>query len=434
MGSKKKTLKVCIDCPFADTNHRVRLYETFLTRKLKLPIYFLENHKYLSCGKTYLTKRPNYDRFLFFCAAAKCFLERWGFKPDIIHLHDWHTALIPPLVKYSPKHFWEIVGLPKPKIIFTIHNLDQNPIIKKRYLEKLDFIPQEAIDSMDEKVNLLKVAIENSDIVTTVSPTYREEVQKDSSHPQIARLLRNRKDTFFGVLNGIDVSYWNIRRNTLLPYNLKISTRLGIEKFKKITKATLLKKAKLKDNKPIFAFVGRLYRQKGLEILFPAIKQLLEKKADFNFILLGQGSKKFQQQAERLESKFPKNIYIETKYDEPFAHLLYAGSDFLLVPSLFEPCGLIQMIGAKYSAIPIVRKTGGLADTIIDGKEGLVFDDFSIKSLISVIKRAQRLYKNKPKMLKIIKCNLLRDFSWQQGAQKYVKLYMQALAVPREEL
>jgi len=430
----KRSAMGSIDCSFANSTHRVRLYETFLARKLKLPVYFLENSQYLSSGSIYLKKNKNVERFLFFSVAATAFLERWGFKPDIIHLHDWHVSLIPILIKNSPNHFWEIVGLPKPKTIFTIHNLGQNQNLKKTFLKKLDFLPQKFLEQTGKRVNFLKNAIASSDLVTTVSPTYKEEIKKDKKIPEIAKVLNQKDNAFFGILNGIDTNYWNIRNNRYLPYNLRISTASGIAKFKNKAKEKLFEITKLKNDKPIFGFVGRLYHQKGLKILLPTISSLLKAGLDFNFIILGEGQKDIAQKAQRLAKQFPKNIYVETRYNEPFAHLLYAASDFIVVPSLYEPCGLIQIIAAVYTAIPVVRKTGGLADTIKDKTSGIVFEKFTCQDLENAIKRALALYKDKKTKLKIIKHNLLRDFSWDKGAQEYLKLYSQVLSVKKENL
>jgi len=425
-----------IDCEFAGSTHRVRIYETFLRRKFKLPIYFLENNKYLSSGDRVhpRNKKENYQRFLFFSKAATCFLERWGFKPDIVHIHDWHTSFIPLLLKNSPDHYWDIVGLPKPKTIFTIHNYGYNPILPKAFLKKLDFLPPEFIDDAPKKVNLLKTAIEYADFVTTVSPTYKKELLMNNPSKEIQDMLTKKANSFFGILNGIDTSYWSIRNNKILAYNLKIATTSGIEKFKQANKNKLLEESNLKNDKPLFGFCGRLAEQKGLQILLPALESLFKKTKDFNFIFLGSGSKQIANDVEKLASKYPKNIFANLSYDENFAHLLYAGCDFIVIPSLYEPCGLVQMIAAIYTSIPIVRKTGGLADTIEDEKQGVVFDNFSQKDLLKALERALVLYKSKGKLLRVIKTNLKRDFSWQVGAVKYLTLYSQAQSVKKEDL
>lgn len=432
----KRSAMGSIDCSFKNSTHRVRLYESHLARKIKLPIYFLENFEYLTSGSPYLKGKKNLERFIFFCTAATCFLERWGFKPDIIHLHDWHTSFIPALIKNSPDHFWEIVGLPKPKIIFTIHNLGHNPVVKKKFLKDLNFLPPSYLETKPKSIDFLQTAIKDSDIITTVSPTYKKELLKDKHKktPKISALLKEKSHSFYGVLNGIDTSYWNIRKNRYLPYNLKISTRSGINKFKTKARNELFKKIDLENDKPLFIFVGRLYHQKGLQILIPALEKLLAKSARFNIILLGEGQKEIEKKLTSLAKKFPKSVHAEIKYNEPFAHLLYAASDFIIVPSLFEPCGLVQMIAMRYTSIPIVRKTGGLADTIIDEKEGIVFEKFETDALLKAIKKALSLFKNKREMTSIIKHNLKRDFSWQHGAKKYVKLYIRALSVKRKDL
>jgi starch synthase len=237
----------------------------------------------------------------------------------------------------------------------------------------------------------MKMAVKYAKAVTTVSPSYAEEIYSKKYGMGIEKALKKREGKVIGILNGVDYGPWMTGK-------------------------------KRNKEKPLFAIVSRLTSQKGIELVIDAIKDFLEKDK-LDFVFLGSGSKDYERAFLSLQKKYPKNVVGEIGYDEEFSHKIYSEADFFLMPSLFEPCGLAQMIAMRSSTLPIVRKTGGLKDTVIDGEDGLSFTAFSAASLERKMREAIKIYNDKPKLEKMRKAAKTKDFSWNKSMEKYIELY-----------
>lgn len=396
-------------------------------------VYFIENDYFFNrdglYGDRYGDYGDNLDRFLFFCRRSLELPKQIGFKPDIIHCHDWHTALIPVFLKflYHDDPFYK-----KTKSILTIHNLAYQGVFPRWDFFKLG-LPRNlfSIDGFEfyEDMNILKAGIIFSDEMTTVSPGYAKEIKTDKLGCGLAGVIRSRKKPMVGILNGIDYKIWDPKSDGCLAktYSQK---NIGGKLF---NKTALQKKMNLKVDKavPIFGFVGRLTSQKGLDLFAQAMKAI--SKLDLQVIFLGNGDEYYGQMLRGIARTYPMKIAVELKYDERLARQIYAGSDILLMPSAYEPCGLSQMIALRYGTIPLVYKTGGLADTITPfhssgGRgNGFVFDKHKKETLITAIKLAVKTYKDKEIFNTLVKKAFSYRFSWDESAKKYVMLYRQCL-------
>jgi starch synthase len=389
--------------------------------------YFFRDSLYTFQGKDY---SDNFDRFLFFCKAIINFILIKELKIDIIHCNDWQTAFIPFLLKLSYKNEFLLNNT---KTIFTIHNFSYQGIFEINNYYKLN-LPWEYFTS-DKfeyygKINLLKSALVFSDIITTVSPTYRNEllISKDEISKGLTYFLQMREKDFYGILNGVDYSIWNPEIDKYLIANYSAKNLTG----KKLCKKDLLKITNLKGfEKPLFIMISRLVNMKGLDILIDSLDTILSFK--LNFVLLGDGAPDIEKKLKDYSDKY-KNFKLFLKFDDELAHKMYAGGDFLIMPSKSEPCGLNQLYALKYGTIPIVHSTGGLSDTIIDyfkdykNGTGFAFYNYSSKNLIDIIEKCVILYKNKNEINKIIKRAMKQDFSWKNSAKKYLELYYKILS------
>lgn len=353
-------------------------------------------------------------RFIFFSRATYELAKI--LEPDIIHCNDWHTALILGYIRY----FWD----KKPVgTLFSIHNLAYQGICDRDMFSYAG-LPESAFNPEEVeyygRFNIMKSGIVYSDMVNTVSPTYAEEIKSPEFGCGLDGLLRKRSDVLVGILNGIDEDEFNPASDRYLPVNFTIDT---IDK-KEDLKRSLLGKVNLpyKKDAPLFSFIGRLWDQKGIDILVQAIPKLMEK--EVFLIILGTGSEYYHQVLRQLEENYPNKISVNLRFDNELAHLIYSGSDFLLMPSRFEPCGLGQMIAMKYGTIPIVRGIGGLRDTVKEGETGFVFFDYTHNALLESINRALDLYwNNKDGFYSMRKRVMLEDHSWNSSAKRYLELY-----------
>jgi starch synthase len=390
---------------------------------------------YFSRGSIYGSP-DDVDRFIYFSRASLEYIFKSGKNPDIIHIHDWPTALVAPLYKemYIP------LGLRVKGIVQTIHNLQhqgkcspQN--ITRAGLRGEDFLtPAKMQDPfLPGNLNLLKGGIEYSDFVTTVSPTYEKEIKTVEGGCGLNTLLIKHSNKLKGILNGIDFEYWNPETDPLLPgkYNGK-----SAEKGKQANKAELRKKMGLKESKgPLVCSISRLAAQKGPELIAYGMKKTVEKEGQF--VLLGTPSNaETDAQFKTLQKDLSKNknAMIHLQYDEQLAHLLYAASDMILIPSIFEPCGLSQMIGLRYGSVPLVRFTGGLADSVFDvdtskkpenERNGFVFDFPDTSGVDWALDRAFKYYKDASKWAQIVQRGMQCDFSWSRSTDAYLEIYNQ---------
>jgi starch synthase len=368
---------------FRNKIESVKVYRGFLP-KTKVPVFYVENNKYLSRGGPVYFSRTavasesaEFDRFHFFSHAVYELLafDKLPFQPDILHANDWHAGVLIRLLKLSS------LELPS---VFSIHNLGNQGIFRGR--------------------NSMAEGIAGADLVNTVSPTYAKEIQTKEYGVGLDDLFKKKKP--FGILNGID---YDILKN-------KFS--------KKKTKLNLQKELKLSEGGqyPLFGLVSRIVEQKGIHLITPIIGRLIEKH-QAQFIFLGVGGERYEKELEDLAKKFPKNVSANLFFSEELADKIYIAGDFFLMPSLFEPCGLGQMIAMHYQTIPIARKTGGLKDTVREGKTGFVFSGEKPEDLRRAVERAIKLFYNKKEFAALRKSCGEQDFSWDKSAVRYKDLY-----------
>ncbi len=377
--------------------------------------------------------RDNLERFAYFCRQSLELVKREGFKPDIIHCNDWQTGLIPVYLKtiYKDDPFFN-----NTKTIFTIHNLAYTGSFNASEwpmtgLDKSLF----TIEGLEYygKFSLLKGGLVFSDVITTVSPTYAKEIQTKEFGCGMEGILKTRSNDLYGVLNGIDYGLWNPLTAKALYKNYSA----GSINAKYDNKSMLLKELGLKTDQssPLIGTVGRLAEQKGYDIL----AEIVDKLCDMNigFVLLGTGEQRYQKIFGKVAKKHPNNTSINLTFNDVLAQRIYAASDIFLMPSRYEPCGLGQLISFKYSTVPVVRRTGGLADTVIEYNlkteegNGFLFNDCGPEHLLEAIKRAVTVYKDKDKWLNLIRKIAGYDFSWDTSAKKYIEIYNEVLKVKK---
>ncbi|MDW7645032.1 MAG: glycogen synthase GlgA [Desulfuromonadales bacterium] len=392
-------------------------------------VYFIENQEFFGREGLYGTPAGDYadnaERFGFFCRAVLAFLRRLDFRPDVIHLNDWQTGLIPVLLRNELRAdpFYSSMGT-----LLTIHNLGYQGLFPATALETLELPPSLfAMDALEYygRVSFLKGGIVYADKINTVSPTYRDEILSPEMGIGFDGILRARQQDVSGILNGLDGKQWDPSIDTALPANYSAANLHG----KKSNKRALQKALGLDTqmNVPLVAMVTRLDTQKGLDIVEDAWQHLLQR--DLQFVLLGSGEKVHTDRFERLRNDAPGRISIHLGFDDSLARRIYAGSDLFLMPSLYEPCGLGQLIALRYGSLPLVRRTGGLADTVYDPADdpqranGFVFEEPTSAALVAALDRALALYGDRRSWLRLVKRGMEQDFSWTRSAQDYLQLY-----------
>jgi len=368
--------------------------------------------------------QDNDKRFIFFQKVILETLRQIDFRPDIIHCNDWQTALLPIYLKEnSTDEFFS-----ETKSVFTIHNLAYQGIFEKDTFDRTG-LPQHVFspDGVEfyGKANFIKGAILYADHLTTVSQRYAEEIQLTDCGYGLEGVIRARVDRLSGIVNGVDFNEWNSATDKDITVNFKPG---DLDK-KYINKGVLQKENGLKVDRdiPLIGMVCRLVNQKGLDILESILPEIAALKVQL--VLLGTGDVRYHRRLRSLAEEHPKKFGINILFDEQMAKRIYAGSDIFLVPSLFEPCGLGQLIAYRFATVPLVRQTGGLADTVIDFNKhtkkgtGFVFSDYSSEALLSAIKKAVTYYKDRALWKTIIKNAQALDYSWNASAEKYVELY-----------
>ncbi|MCK4501552.1 MAG: glycogen synthase, partial [Desulfuromonadales bacterium] len=367
-------------------------------------------------------------RFGFFARAVLEMAKALDFKPDLIHLHDWQASLVPALLQ---SHYADQEFFAGTKTLLTIHNLGYQGMFPVALLKTID-LPAElgsaAALEYYGQISMLKGGITFADLITTVSPTYCNEIQLAEMGHGFDGLLRSRQGDLSGIINGIDQRIWNPASDAHLSTNYSAANLRG----KAVCKKGVQQELGLEPNgaKPLIVLISRLDPQKGVNLVESIWGQLLQR--DMQFVLLGSGSQEQMQFWQQQQNRYPGQVSINLTFDEPFSHRLYSAADVLLVPSVYEPCGLTQMIALTYGALPVVRRTGGLADTVIDVDEnpaagyGFVFDNSDPSELLRSVDRALKLYAQRRNWLKIIRRGMNQDFSWGNSAKLYLELYRRA--------
>ncbi|OGG29041.1 hypothetical protein A2971_03765 [Candidatus Gottesmanbacteria bacterium RIFCSPLOWO2_01_FULL_46_21] len=401
----------------------------------RVPVY-LFRHPILNEYRAHADKLLQ-TRFAFFSQAVATYLtvaamrgERW----PIIHANDWHTALLPMLLGESPKVFFrtngDITGLEtlqasEVHTILTIHNPVYHGIVKAK-LAKQIFLDTRQFhilkDGGTPYINMLREGIEYADVMTTVSPTFAREMLHGNYGPHVTGMLERRKDKILGILNGIDTTLWDPRIDPNLPRRYSIASVARVKPYIKrhLQRALRL----LEKDSPLFGFIGRIEQnQKGIDILLGAVEPLLAA-GSIQLAILGTGNPKLVKAIRALTKKYTTSVAFTHTFDERLARRMYAGCDVMVVPSRFEPCGLIQIIAMRYGTIPLVRKTGGLADTVTDGKTGFVFGPYTKTALRGAIERAiKRKYNDSAGWSKMVVRVMRQDHSWTKSARAYKRLY-----------
>lgn len=359
------------------------------------------------------------ERYIAFQKALLDWLLKCKSKFDVIHCHDHHTSLIPFFINYCN----EYVKLKDIATVLTIHNAQYQGQFSHDYINLLPDFSVENIGLLDWDgfVNPLAAGIKCATRVNTVSPTYMNELKENACG--LESLLKSESNKFFGILNGIDTCVWNPETDRLLLKNYKISNVIS---GKRANKLALCKKYGFNKDLPLFGFIGRLVYEKSADLLTEVVKEVLLKNRNCNILILGSGCEEIEIEITKLKKEFKGNFHSYIGFDEELSHLIYAGVDFLLMPSRIEPCGLNQMYSLRYGTIPIVRRTGGLKDTVIDigdGGFGICHERASVWDITYSIYRAIHLYKNQKLFRKIQRYIMKIDNSWSQSAKKYIDLY-----------
>jgi starch synthase len=352
-------------------------------------------------------------RFAYFCRAVAAYARHWG--ADVVHLNDWQTGLVP--------LYGAIDGLDA-ATLFSIHNLAYQGNFPPRLLADIgvpaSFMRVENGIEFHGHASFMKGGLALADRLATVSPTYAREIQTAEFGAGLEGLLAHRRRMLHGVLNGIDTMAWDPSTDALLPTQYTARTIAG----KADSRRALTDAAGVSGDGPVLGLVSRLAHQKGIDILIDALPRLVE--LGCSIVVLGSGDAAFAHAITALARQHPRHIAIRRGFDEPLAHLIYAGADFFLMPSLYEPCGLGQMIAQRYGTPPIARRTGGLNDTIVDGATGFLFDDPDPGAFLDAVNRALAVWQRRGWRALPTRC-MREDHSWGRSAGEYESLYRLAM-------
>ncbi|MCV2484829.1 glycogen synthase [Flavobacterium sp. SH_e] len=389
------------------------------TDKLGYELYLIEINELFNRPNVY-GYEDDIERFLSFQIATLDWIIARNKIPDIINCHDHHTGVIPFLLQFAYKY--EI--LKDVKTVITIHNgLYQGwfGFDKLYYLPEFD-LRHIGFLEWSNSINSLAVGIKCANAVTTVSPSYLNEINISANG--LESLFNSVRSKSKGILNGIDIEVWNPLKDPMIEENYSIQ---DFEIGKRKNKEKLCEQFELDPSKPLFSFIGRLFEEKGGDLLpHASALALSEHFEEINILILGSGNSEIESQLTQLRNDYKGNYNVFIGYNEDLAHLIYAGSDYILMPSRVEPCGLNQMYAMRYGTIPIVRRTGGLRDTVIDfGDEGngVCHDQASVADICYSINRAVRLYEDKINFNKVLKRGMSADHSWERVCQEYIEIY-----------
>jgi len=413
--------------------HSVRLLEGQLP-STKIPVWLVDSPQHFDRpGNPYLGPDghdwpDNAARFGTFAKAVIAVaLNQAGldWQPDIIHCNDWQSGLVPALLS---------TVTPRPATLFTIHNLAYQGLFPAAQFLELGLPPalwgMEGLEFFGQ-LSFIKGGLLYADMLTTVSPTYAKEICTPAFGCHLDGLLRRRAERLVGILNGANYNEWNPAQDHHLAQPYDIEALQG----KAADKSALQRELSLPraPGVPLVGFIGRLVEQKGVDLLLAVMGELLQQ--EVQVVILGSGNKAYEQALVALADNYPQRCHVKIGFSEALAHRIEAGVDLFLMPSRYEPCGLNQIYSLRYGTLPVVRRTGGLADTVtdigadLDTATGFVFDDPTPAALMSAIQRALTLYGNNPQgWLKMMRNGMASDYSWQRSAKAYLALYEQALA------
>lgn len=402
-------------------------------QKVRVQIYFLDNQEYFgSRNSLYIDPftgedyPDNDERFILLSNSVFELISKLGWIPDLIHCNDWQTGLIPAYLKTT---FKDDELFSKFKTLFTVHNLAYQGIFPKSAFNKTG-LPEELNSEKGleiyGKLNFMKSGLIFADVINTVSETYANEIRTDEElGAGLKNVLAKRKNDLYGIVNGIDAKVWNPEKDKHLPKKFSLKNLAN----KAVNKQELAEKFGFEydENIPIIGLISRLYDAKGLDLINKAFDDMM--KLNIQMVLLGTGDKKYHNFFDKMSKKYPGKFASYLGFNDELAHLIEGGSDLFLMPSRYEPCGLNQMYSLMYGTVPLVRETGGLADTVTKFDEkteegnGFVFKQYNAAAMLKELKRALKIFEDKKAWAKIMKNGMKSDFSWNSSAKKYIELY-----------
>jgi starch synthase len=418
-----------LEIPFGKGALSADVMVTELDRSV--PVYLIEREDLYDRPNLYGNARGDYydnlERFSFYCHAAIELSGALGFKPDIIHCHDWQTGLVPALMKGVRRMTPSSSVIPT---IFTIHNLGYPGVfpaekIAATGLSSADFLHPGGVEYWGN-ISLLKAGIVYSEAITTVSPTYAQEIQTPEFGMGMDGILRGRSDSIHGILNGVDYSLWDPVSDSRIAASYSQAEMAGKAECKEALIHEMALEPSSKD-KPILGMISRLDSQKGLDLLVAVVDEILA--LDTGLVVLGSGDEVIQASLEKARKKHPERVGFKIGFDETLAHRIMAGADIFLIPSRYEPCGLTQMYALKYGTVPVVRATGGLEDTVTQYNEktgkgnGFKFKPYKPRAFLAAIREAIGFYEKREVWSRIRFNGMGADFSWDRSARKYIDLY-----------
>jgi starch synthase len=432
LGKNFQPVGIDIKVPVGDKIKKAFLFQSHLQNKV--PIYFIENNSYFGRPQLYGNQHgdfpDNAERFIFFSRAILEFCQSTGFCPDIIHCNDWQTGLVP---LYLKTHYQKDPFFKSTRSIFTIHNLGYQGNFPKENLALANisdelFTP-EGVEFYGH-FSFMKAGLLYADILNTVSPSYCREIQTEENGFLMDGVLRLRSTDLHGILNGVDETEWNPSHDSLIasPYSTQdLSGKLQCRK-----ELIQLFALDPDSNRPIACMITRLSHQKGIDLIAGGLEKILDKGIDL--IILGNGEHRYESYFKKMTAEFSGRFAAHIGFEEKLAHKVLAGSDLLLMPSLYEPCGLTQMYALKYGTVPLVRSVGGLRDSIkkynaVNGRgTGFKFSQNTLADLLLEIGRALSVYNDKPSWQSLMLNGMETDNSWDNAAKKYQRLYLKALS------
>ncbi len=424
-------LKKVIDAlsvPFGEGSEIAIIYEARLD---DVPVYMVDNARFFDRDGIYAYP-DDAERFIFFSRAALELAKALNWQPHIVHCNDWHTGLVPNWLKtiYKDDPFWK-----QTRTVFTVHNLAYQGVYGHRILEVAGlahhgFIAHPQLAHWDHVVHFMGRGLIYADFITTVSPRYAREILTPEFGAGLDPILRDRADTLVGILNGIDVEEWNPATDSYIPRRYDVAS---LEARAENRRALLADVGLPEESEgPVLGFIGRLTEQKGIDLLVQVAEDAA-RYLDARFVILGTGEERWQSMIEAVAEKHPEHVRAVFTFNNPLAHLIYAGVDILLMPSRFEPCGLNQMIAMRYGAVPLVREVGGLADTVQDfdprtGEgNGFSFKEYKAQALYTALVRAAENWKHRGVWRTLQERGMTTDFSWSRSARQYIEVYYRAL-------
>ena len=416
--------------PFASWKERCDIFEGMMGRRVT--VYFIGKDIYFNRPELYRTAYADYqdnaERFTFFSRSVVELCQALDLSPEIMHCNDWQTGLVP---FYLRMLHGESAPLSRTKSVFTVHNLGYQGVFWHWDMRFIglgwDAFTPDGLEYWG-KINFLKAGLVYSDIITTVSKTYSREIQTPEYGRGLEGVLAKRSADLYGIVNGIDYTDWDPSRDASIAQKFSAARLAG----KAVCRQDIMRRTGLApSNAPLIGMVTRLTEQKGLDILAEALPEIMA--MGMRMVILGTGEEKYHLILTDAATRYPDQMHILLRYDDALAKSIYAGCDMFLMPSRYEPCGLGQMIALRFGTVPVVRKTGGLTDTVTDYKSntgrgtGFVFDDYSAAALVECLRRAGDVFRDGGKWKRLMQAGMKQDFSWESSAKEYVKVYRKAL-------